>query len=136
MPPIINPIFTKDFPDLGRAILDTDLIVVAVPGDQITYKTTASELRTLTTPFVYFTDSLTSGISSNKTTGVVTITMASFPDIASNGIIRADIDILKDGEWYASDVLPEVTKNGSGVLLTAVFTLGNTDITTIRGRIY
>lgn len=44
--PVINPIFTKDFPDLGRALLDTDIIVVAVPGDQITYKTTVAALKT------------------------------------------------------------------------------------------
>lgn len=42
--PIVNGIYTKDFPDLGRDLLDTDLIVVAVVGDNVTYKTTVSAL--------------------------------------------------------------------------------------------
>lgn len=47
MPPIIiNGIFTKDFPALGRGILGTDIIVVAVPGDDITYRSTAADLKT------------------------------------------------------------------------------------------
>lgn len=43
--PIINGIFTKDFPDLGRDVLDTDLVVIAIAGNQITYKTTVGALR-------------------------------------------------------------------------------------------
>lgn len=45
MPIIINPIFTKDFPPLGRDLLDSDIIVIAVPGDQITYRSTVGDLR-------------------------------------------------------------------------------------------
>jgi hypothetical protein len=42
--PIINGIFTKDFPLLGRPLLPTDLLVVAVPGDEVTYITPYSEI--------------------------------------------------------------------------------------------
>lgn len=45
--PVIDGIYTKDFPDLGRAILSTDLIVVAIPGDNVTYKTTFEEVKGL-----------------------------------------------------------------------------------------
>lgn len=48
--PVINPIFTKDFPDLGRDLIPTDIIVIAIPGDQITYKTTVAELRSFVNP--------------------------------------------------------------------------------------
>lgn len=44
--PIINGIFTKDFPDLGRDLLDSDIIVIAVAGNEITYKSTVGALRT------------------------------------------------------------------------------------------
>lgn len=44
MPTVINPIFTKDFPPLGRALLDTDIIIIAIPGDQITYRSTVGDL--------------------------------------------------------------------------------------------
>jgi len=47
MPPIINPIYTKDFPELGRALLDTDIMVVAVAGDPITYRDVYGSLRAL-----------------------------------------------------------------------------------------
>lgn len=47
MPVIINPIYTKDFPPLGRALLDTDIIVVAITGDPVTYRSTAGAIRTL-----------------------------------------------------------------------------------------
>lgn len=43
--PVINGIYTKDFPAIGRSLLDTDIIVVAVSGDDVTYKTTLSGLR-------------------------------------------------------------------------------------------
>jgi hypothetical protein len=45
MPPIINPIYTKDFPDLGRALLDTDIVVIAIAGDPITYRSTVGAVR-------------------------------------------------------------------------------------------
>lgn len=44
--PIINGIYTKDFPDLGRAVLSTDIVIIAIAGDPITYKTTTEALRT------------------------------------------------------------------------------------------
>lgn len=135
--PIINGIYTKDFPDLGRALLASDIIIIAVAGDPITYRSTVSELTT-SGIYTYFTDSGTSGIVSDKTAGTVTLAdiATDFPIISANGIIRANIDILIGGTWYSSDVQPECTKDGSGNLLTALFTLGNTGITTIRGRIY
>lgn len=43
--PVINGIYTKDFPDLGRALLETDILVVAVTGDEVTYKIQVSDLR-------------------------------------------------------------------------------------------
>jgi len=46
MPEVINPIFTKDFPPLGRDLLDTDIIVIAVAGNPITYISTVGALRT------------------------------------------------------------------------------------------
>lgn len=45
--PIINGIFTKDFPDLGRDLLDSDIIVIAVAGNDITYKSTVGALRSI-----------------------------------------------------------------------------------------
>ena len=45
--PIINGIYTKDFPDIGRDLLDTDIIPVAVAGNPITYKTTIEDIRAL-----------------------------------------------------------------------------------------
>lgn len=41
--PIINGIYTKDFPDLGRDVTDTDLLIIAVVGDNVTYKTTLED---------------------------------------------------------------------------------------------
>jgi hypothetical protein len=46
MPPIINPIYTKDFPPIGRALLDTDIVVVAITGDNVTYRSTVGAVRT------------------------------------------------------------------------------------------
>ncbi len=43
--PIVG-IYTKDFPSIGRALLDTDILVVAVVGETITYQTTVGALRT------------------------------------------------------------------------------------------
>lgn len=45
--PVINGIYTKDFPDLGRDGLGTDLIPVAITGNVITYKVTLSSLMAL-----------------------------------------------------------------------------------------
>lgn len=42
--PVINGIYTKDFPNLGRALLDSDLLVIAVVGDDVTYKITKAQL--------------------------------------------------------------------------------------------
>lgn len=42
--PVVG-IYTKDFPALGRALVDTDLIVVAETGDQITYRSTVGAIR-------------------------------------------------------------------------------------------
>lgn len=132
--PIINGIYTKDFPDLGRDILPTDLIIMAVVGDDVTYKTTASVFGFN----YYFTDNSLTGVVCDKTAGTITLSdiATNFPTISANGIIRGAFDLLIGSTWYASDVLPEMTKDGSGNLLTALFTLGNTGITTIRGRIY
>jgi hypothetical protein len=38
--PVINGVYTKDFPALGRAPIDTDIIPIAEVANQITYKTT------------------------------------------------------------------------------------------------
>lgn len=87
---------------------------------------------------IYFTDNSRTGIVCDKTVGTVTLAdiATDFPTISTNGIIRASIDVLISGTWYSNDVQPECTKDGSGNLLTALFTLGNTGITTIRGRIF
>lgn len=42
--PVVG-IYTKDFPLLGRDPLDTDIIVIGIPADQITYQTTVGDLR-------------------------------------------------------------------------------------------
>lgn len=88
--------------------------------------------------YVYFTDNSSGAISVDLSLGTITIPDVEndFPVLSANGIIRANIDVLISGTWYANDVLPDVTKDGLGNILTAVFNLGNTDITTIRGRIY
>jgi hypothetical protein len=38
--PVINGVYTKDFPALGRAPIDADIIPIAEVANQITYKTT------------------------------------------------------------------------------------------------
>jgi hypothetical protein len=38
--PVINGVYTKDFPALGRAPIDTDIIPIAEVANQITFKTT------------------------------------------------------------------------------------------------
>lgn len=43
--PVVG-IYTKDFPDIGRALLETDLLVIGVVGDVVTYKSTVAGLRT------------------------------------------------------------------------------------------
>jgi len=47
MPVVINPIYTRNFPELGRALLDTDIMVVAVAGDPVTYRDVYGSLRDL-----------------------------------------------------------------------------------------
>jgi len=42
--PVINGVYTKDFPALGRAPIDTDIIPIAEVANQITYKTTLGEI--------------------------------------------------------------------------------------------
>jgi hypothetical protein len=42
--PVINGVYTKDFPALGRAPIDTDIIPIAEVANQITYKTTIGEI--------------------------------------------------------------------------------------------
>lgn len=44
--PVIDGIYTKDFPDLGRALLTTDLVPIAVTGDNVTYKVTIADIET------------------------------------------------------------------------------------------
>jgi len=44
MPVVINPIYTRNFPELGRALLGTDIIVIAVTGDDVTYRGTVDDL--------------------------------------------------------------------------------------------
>ena len=43
---IINGIYTKDFPAIGRDLLDTDIIIVAIAGDPVTYRSTVAAIRT------------------------------------------------------------------------------------------
>jgi hypothetical protein len=43
--PVVG-IYTKDFPDIGRALLDTDIVVVAIAGDNVTYRSTVGAVRT------------------------------------------------------------------------------------------
>lgn len=83
---------------------------------------------------VYFTDSGTTGIAVNLSTGVITVTMASFPTIAANGIIRGNFDVRVGSDWVSIDQLPEVTKT-AGVITTASFYL-NQSFDEIRGRIF
>lgn len=87
---------------------------------------------------VYFTDNSVTGIVCDKDLGTITLSdiLSDFPVISEKGIIRGSFDLLISGTWYPNDVFPEITKDGDGNLLTATFALGNTDITTIRGRIY
>lgn len=85
--------------------------------------------------FRYFTNSDVTGISTNLATGVVTITMASFPAIASAGIIRGNFDVRVGSDWTPFDAMPEVTKDGSGTILTAQFVF-NQSFDEIRGRIF
>lgn len=86
---------------------------------------------------IYFTDNSVAGIDVDLSAGTIELLdiPTDFPAISGNGIIRGNFDLLISGTWYASDVLPEVTKDISGNLLTALFTTGNTGITSIRGRI-
>jgi hypothetical protein len=42
--PVINGVYTKDFPALGRAPIDTDIIPIAEVANQITFKTTIGEI--------------------------------------------------------------------------------------------
>lgn len=84
---------------------------------------------------IYFTDSEVSGISVNLSTGVITVTMATFPTIAERGIIRGNFDVKVGSDWVALDQFPEVTKDINGTILTAVFYL-NQSFDKIRGRIF
>lgn len=54
--PVVG-IYTKDFPPIGRALLDTDIIVVAIAGDPVTYRSTVSEIRTSLVSAANATDS-------------------------------------------------------------------------------
>jgi hypothetical protein len=42
--PVINGVYTKDFPALGRAPIDADIIPIAEVANQITFKTTIGEI--------------------------------------------------------------------------------------------
>ena len=42
--PVVG-IYTKDFPAIGRALVDTDIVVVDIPGDQVTYRSTVGALN-------------------------------------------------------------------------------------------
>jgi hypothetical protein len=42
--PVVG-IYTKDFPALGRDLLDSDLIVVAIAGNAVTYRSTVGAIR-------------------------------------------------------------------------------------------
>jgi hypothetical protein len=42
--PVINGVYTKDFPALGRAPIDTDIIPIAEVANQITFKSTLGEI--------------------------------------------------------------------------------------------
>lgn len=48
-------IYTKDFPDLGRALLDTDIVVIAEAGNPITYRSTVGALKTNLDKTITFT---------------------------------------------------------------------------------
>lgn len=85
--------------------------------------------------YTYFNDSDVAGISTNLATGVVTITMSSFPTIASSGIIRGNFDVRVGSDWTPFDAMPEITKDGSGTILTAQFVF-NQSFDEIRGRIF
>jgi hypothetical protein len=42
--PVVG-IYTKDFPTLGRDLLDSDIIVVAIAGNVVTYRSTVGAMR-------------------------------------------------------------------------------------------
>lgn len=42
--PVVG-IYTKDFPAIGRALLPTDLIVIGVPGNPVSYIDTLANVR-------------------------------------------------------------------------------------------
>jgi hypothetical protein len=86
---IINGIYTKDFPPLGRDGLGTDLIPVAIAGNPITYKATLSELLATVAPALSFA---TFGATPNAnggsySAGVITLqpASASFPGGVTTG---------------------------------------------------
>lgn len=90
--------------------------------------------------FTYFTDNSNAAIAVNLSTGEIVIAdvATNFPVISDNGIIRLQCDCLIGGVWLPSDVFPDYTtlvKDGSGFIISCSFFTGQTDITTIRGRI-
>lgn len=96
---------------------------------------------TLSGGFVYFTDNDNPGISVDLGTGVVTLSdiLTDFPTIGGNGMVRLQADQLIGSDWVSGDFVPDygsITKDVDDNILTATFTLGNTSITRLRGRIY
>lgn len=45
--PVIDGILTRNFPELGRDLSDSDIIVIAVSNSDITYRSTVGALRTV-----------------------------------------------------------------------------------------
>ena len=71
--PIINGIYTRNFPDIGRDLLDTDIIVVAVSSSDITYRSTVGDLRSQL--IIEFTGTATDG-TITATTGTARLIAA------------------------------------------------------------
>lgn len=73
-----------------------------------------------TSPYVTLTDGGSIAITDFAT---------AYPSLSSNGMVRANIDILSGGVWTAVDVLPDLTKDIDGNILTATWNLNQFGVT-------
>lgn len=129
-----TPTLVPDKPVLPANTIEVDYAYIPAVGDP--YLLSGGSADSNGGSFVTFTNSNTVGITSVLATGIITVNMGVFVNIATNGIIRGNFDLRYGTDWIIADVTPEITKDINGKILTATFNVNNVNIDEIRGRIY
>jgi len=118
--PVVNGIYLKDFPTLGRSPLSTDLIPIAYSSDNVAYKATLAQLLALGSVGLTMPSAFSVANSPVQGTGTLAVTAAG---VASQ-YIRGD------------GTLGDFPSNGGGGASVSYYLNGSVSQGTIGGNAY